>query len=225
MPLDETHDPRRRSWVASANDHPDFPIQNLALGVFSPPGGKRRGGVAIGDRVFDLAAAAEAALFAGDARRAAEAAASGALNDLFALGPTPRQALRARLSELLDAEGLDRRRLESLSGRLLHRAQDCVPHLPARVGDYTDFYVGIHHAANVGKLFRPDDPLLPNYKHMPIGYHGRASSIVPSDAPVRRPLGQSKPPDAARPRFSQSQRLDYELELGIWIGPGNALGE
>src|SRR4051812_48251411 len=209
--LDATHDPRRRSWVASANDHPDFPIQNLPLGVFSPPsGGERRGGVAIGDRVLDLAAAAGAELFTGDVRRAAEAAASGALNDLFALGPTPRRALRARLSELLDAGSQDQRRLESLSGRLLHRAQDCVLHLPVRVGDYTDFYVGSHHAANVGKLFRPDDPLLPNYKHVPIGYHGRASSIVPSDAPVRRPLGQSKPPDAARPRFSPSQRLDYE---------------
>src|SRR5215217_2240130 len=178
--LDGTHDPRRRSWVASANDHPDFPIQNLPFGVFSPPGGERRGGVAIGDRVLDLAAATEAELFSGDARRAAEATASGSLNDLFALGPGPRRALRTRLSELLDPDGPDRGQVEGLSGRLLHQAADCVLHLPARVGDYTDFYAGIHHARNVGKLFRPDDPLLPSYKHVPIGYHGRASSIAPS---------------------------------------------
>jgi fumarylacetoacetase len=130
-----------------------------------------------------------------------------------------------RLSELLDAKGPDRRRVEGISNRLLHRAEDCVLSLPAQVGDYTDFYVGIHHAANVGKLFRPDNPLLPNYKHVPIGYHGRASSIVPSGTPVRRPSGQLKPPHAANPSFGPSRRLDYELELGILIGPGNALGE
>jgi fumarylacetoacetase len=224
--LNETHDPNRQSWVSSANGHPDFPVQNLPVGIFSPPGSTQRlGGIAIGDMILDLGAAAEAALFTGAARDAAEAASSGSLNRLFALGPGPRQALRERLSELFDADGPDRRRVEGIAGRLLHRAADCTLHLPARVGDYTDFYVGIHHATNVGKLFRPDNPLLPNYKHVPIGYHGRASSIVPSGTPVRRPSGQLKAPDASDPTFDPSRRLDYELELGIWIGQGNELGE
>jgi fumarylacetoacetase len=224
--LDETHDPGRRSWVASANGHPDFPIQNLPICVFSPPGGAgSRGGVAVGDMILDLVTAAEAGFFSGAAREAAEATSSGSLNEFFALGATPRQALRARLSGILDGKGPDRQRVEGISNRLLHQARDCLLHLPARVGDYTDFYVGIHHATNVGRLFRPDNPLLPNYKYVPIGYHGRASSIVPSGTPVSRPLGQLKSPDEATPSYGPSQRLDYELELGIWVGPGNAPGE
>jgi fumarylacetoacetase len=224
--LDETHDPSRRSWVVSANGHADFPIQNLPFGVFSAPGSQeRRGGVAIGDMILDLGAADEAGLLAGAAREAAEATASGSLNTLFALGETARKALRARASELLDAKGTDAKRFEGISSRLLHRAADCVVHLPARIGDYTDFYVGIHHATNVGKLFRPDNPLLPNYKYVPIGYHGRASSILPSGTSVRRPSGQLKDANSAAPIFAPSGRLDYELELGIWIGPSNALGD
>jgi fumarylacetoacetase len=112
-----------------------------------------------------------------------------------------------------------------LHSRFLHPAASCMLHLPARIGDYTDFYVGIHHATNVGKVFRPDNPLLPNYKHVPIGYHGRTSSVVTSGTPVRRPRGQLKPPEASDPSFGPSQRLDYELELGVWIGQGNALGD
>src|SRR4029077_12606053 len=127
----------------------------------------------------------------------------------------------ARAFELLDAKGPDSKRIEGISSRFLYRAAECVMHLPARIGDYTDFYVGIHHATNVGKVFRPDNPLLPNYKHVPIGYHGRSSSIVPSGVPVRRPQGQYKVPDLESPVFRSSQRLDYELELGIWIGKGN----
>jgi fumarylacetoacetase len=224
--LDETHDPERRSWVGSANGHPDFPIQNLPLGIFSPPHStNRRGGVAIGDMIFDVGVAKEEGLFAGDARRAAQAASADALNELFALGAPARTALRARISELLSIDGAERHKVEKLAGRLLHRAGDCTMHLAARIGDYTDFYVGIHHAENVGKLLRPDSPLLPNYKHVPIGYHGRASSIVVSGTPVRRPKGQLKPAEAAAPSFGPSRRLDYELELGIWIGPGNGLGE
>ena len=121
----------------------------------------------------------------------------------------------------------ERRAARSRAGwsRACTSAADCTMHLPAHIGDYTDFYVGIHHATNVGKLFRPDNPLLPNYKYVPIGYHGRASSIRPSGTPVRRPNGQAKPPDAAAPSFGPSRRLDYELELGVWIGPGNELGE
>lgn len=224
--IDKTHDRKRQSWVTSANGHPDFPIQNLPIGIFSPPGSsERRGGIAIGEMILDLTVAAEVECLRGEAREAAEATASGSLNELFALGAVPRQILREQISELLCAQGKDRERIEQISGRILHRATDCVLHLPARVGDYTDFYVGIHHATNVGKLFRPDTPLLPNYKHVPIGYHGRSSSIVLSGTPVRRPSGQWKAPDAVTPSFGLSRRLDYELEFGIWIGSGNILGE
>jgi fumarylacetoacetase len=222
--LDETHDPKRTSWVTSANGHADFPIQNLPLGIFSPPGSsERRGGIAIGDMILDLAAASEARLLSGKARFAAEATSSGLLNEFFALGSKAREALRTRTSALLDANGKERARIEGASG-LLHPAVDCVMHLPARIGDYTDFYVGIHHATNIGKVFRPDNPLLPNYKHVPIGYHGRSSSIVPSGTPVRHPAGQLKDTDNPAPIFGPSRRLDYELELGIWIGTGNELG-
>ncbi len=219
--LDQTHDPKLESWVLSANGHPDFPIQNLPLGVFSPSGGSPRGGVAIGDRILDLPAALAAGLFTGEAAKAAEAASGSALKPFLALGAVPRRALRSRLSELLIKGCPEQGRVEAC----LHMASACTMHLPAHIGDYTDFYVGIHHATNVGKQFRPDNPLLPNYKYVPIGYHGRASSIRPSGTPVRRPKGQVKPPDASMPSFGPSQRLDYELELGIWIGPGNALGE
>ena len=220
--LDETHDPKRQSWVTSANGHPDFPIQNLPLGVFtSSDGGLPRVGVAVGDMVLDLAETQAAGLFNGEAARAVEAATGGTLNALFALGSGPRRALRRELAALLTDGSAETDRLR----RALHPAAGCTMHLPAHIGDYTDFYVGIHHATNVGKLFRPDNPLLPNCKHVPIGYHGRASLIVPSGAPIRRPQKHRKAPDAARPSFGPSQRLDYELELGVWIGPGNALGE
>jgi fumarylacetoacetase len=220
--LNQTHDPGRKSWVASANGHPNFPIQNLPLGIFTPRGsGARRPGVAIGDMIFDLAAAQAAGLLTGEAARAIEAAAVGILNPVFAAGAKPRKALRARLSELLSEGSTEANRMEGM----LHGAAGCTMHLPAHVGDYTDFYVGIHHATNVGKLFRPDNPLLPNYKYVPIGYHGRASSVVPSGAPIRRPSGQRKMPDEPAPSFGPCRNLDYELELGVWIGPGNALGQ
>ncbi|MCK8785284.1 fumarylacetoacetase [Roseomonas sp. NAR14] len=218
--IDATHDPALRSWVESANGHPHFPIQNLPLGIFSPPGGGApRGGVAIGDRILDLPAAA--ALLIGEAAQAAAAAGAPTLNALFALGAGPRRALRAQLSELLAEGSPARARVEPL----LHAAADCALHLPARIGDYTDFYVGIHHATNIGKVFRPDNPLLPNYKYVPIGYHGRASSVRVSGTPVRRPSGQLKLPDSEAPVFGPCRRLDYELEVGVWIGPGNELGE
>jgi fumarylacetoacetase len=216
--LDRTHDAGRRSFVASANGHADFPIQNLPLGIFSPAGEACRAGVAIGDMILDLRAALEAGLLSGVAAEAVAATGDGTLNGLFALGAAPRQALRAQLSDLL-AQGSD------AAGPMLHAAGACTLHLPARIGDYTDFYAGIQHATNVGALFRPDNPLLPNYKHVPIGYHGRASSIVPSGTALRRPNGQRKPAAEAEPSFGPSRNLDYELELGIWIGPGNALGE
>ncbi len=219
--IDATHDAGLRSWVASANGHPDFPIQNLPLGVVSPPGGGPRAGVAIGSMILDLAAAQAAGLFEGEAARAVEAMAGGTLNAFFALGTGPRMALRARLSALLAKGSAERARLEPC----LHPAEGCTPHLPARIGDYTDFYVGIHHATNVGKVFRPDNPLLPNYKYVPIGYHGRASSVVPSGTAIRRPQGQRKRPEENAPSFGPCRNLDYELELGVWIGLGNALGE
>ncbi|AWB25268.1 fumarylacetoacetase [Methylobacterium currus] len=218
--LDQTHDAALRSWVKGADGHPDFPIQNLPLGVFSPADGVMRPGIAIGDQILDLTALLGTGLLQGEEALAAEAAGGTALNSLLALGAGPRRALRARLSELLRAGSPERDRVAPL----LHDAATCTLHLPAAIGDYTDFYVGIHHAENIGKQFRPDNPLLPNYKHVPIGYHGRASSIRPSGTPVRRPRGQSKAPDAAEPSFGPSRRLDLELELGVWIGPGNELG-
>jgi fumarylacetoacetase len=216
--IDETHDPARTSWVESANGPTDFPIQNLPFGIFAPTGESPHGGVAIGDQVFDLQAGLAAGVFEGAARIAAEAASGPTLNPLLALGSEPRRALRRRLSGLLSAGQPER-------PELLHAQTNVTLHLPTAIGDYTDFYAGIHHAVNVGRQFRPDNPLLPNYKHVPIGYHGRASSVRPSGGTVRRPLGQRKPPDAETPVYGPSQRLDYELELGLWIGPGNALGE
>lgn len=223
--IDATHDPARQSWVTSANGHADFPIQNLPFGIFSPNGGAPRGGVAIGEEILDLGAALALGLFAGAASDAAQAASGPTLNAFFALGAEPRRALRARLVDLLDAAGQEHATVERHAGALFHHAADCGMHLPAAIGDYTDFYAGISHATNVGKLFRPDNPLLPNYKYVPIGYHGRASSIGVSAGSVRRPNGQRKRAEEAEPSFGPSRNLDYELELGVFIGAGNALGE
>ena len=222
---DATHDPGRRSWVESADEHPHFPIQNLPLGVFSEEGEAARGGIAIGDDIFDLRAALDAGLFGGAARDAAEAAAGSMLNPLLALGAPARRALRQRVADILDANGPDRARIEPMRDRLLHLADDCTMHVPAAIGDYTDFYAGIHHARNGGKLFRPDNPLAPNYKYVPVAYHSRASSIRPSGTELRRPKGQRLPAGKDTPEYGPCERLDYEMELGIWIGPGNAHGE
>lgn len=211
--IDETHDPARTSWVDSANGHRDFPIQNLPLGIFAPRGDAPRIGTAVGDEILDLSAIA--ALLP---EAAAPALSHPTLNALFGLPTADRVALRRTLSRLLS----DERHRDSM---VLHRAAECTLGLPAAIGDYTDFYVGIHHAENVGRQFRPDNPLLPNYKWVPIGYHGRASSIRPSGVPVVRPRGQRKAPDADAPVYGPSVRLDYELELGIWVGgQGNPLG-
>ena len=212
--IDETHDPKRTSWVESANDHPDFPIQNLPLGIFSPGNHAARPGVAIGDHILELGGVAG---LLPDA--VAHTLAGNTLNALMGLPQGDRIAMRRRLSELLSEETH-----LALVEPLLYRADECALHLPAAIGDYTDFYVGIHHATNVGALFRPDNPLLPNYKYVPIGYHGRASSVRPSGVAVTRPNGQRKGPNDAEPSFGPSHRLDYELELGIWVGQGNALG-
>jgi fumarylacetoacetase len=215
MRIDETHDPTLTSWIESANGHSDFPIQNLPLCIFSSEGRERRAGVAIGDFLLDLPAVADVL---DDAW--VEELEQPVLNAFLALGAGPRVALRRRLSDLLS----DHTKRDSVEGALIGQSEATM-HLPALIGDYTDFYVGIHHATNVGRQFRPDNPLLPNYKYVPIGYHGRASSVRVSGQPVVRPSGQRKPPEAEEPLFGPTRRLDYELELGVWIGPGNMLGE
>ena len=223
--IDETHDPRRESWVASARGHTEFPIQNLPLGVFSPSGGSPRGGVAIGDMIFDLQACLEAGLFSGDAARAAKAADGASLNPLMALGSAPRIALRKRLSALLSADNPERAKIEGMATRLLHNATDCTMQLPAAIGSYTDFFAGIHHARNGGMRRDPNNPLSPNYKYVPVAYHSRATSVRPSGVPIRRPNGQRKLPNEDAPSYGPCRKLDYELELAVWVGPGNALGE
>lgn len=222
--IDATHDPKRRSWVESANDGAtDFPIQNLPFGVFRRGGSAEvaRVGVAIGEMILDVSAATRLGYFSGDSAVPAKACAAPALNDLMALGRPAWRALRAALGTLLAAGSSARNDAE----QLLVPIADADLLLPARVGDYTDFYASIHHATNVGRMFRPDSPLLPNYKYVPIGYHGRASSLVPSGTEVRRPMGQRKPPEAETPTFEPSRALDYECEVGAFIGPGNLLGE
>jgi len=214
--IDDTHDPARTSWVESANGHPDFPIQNLPLGVFSIGRQEPRIGVAIGDMIFDLKGASAAGLLDDHWKLALGLS---TLNAWFTHGPDDARELRKKLSTLLS----DDRFRASVEPHLV-RAANAEMHLPCDIGDYTDFYVGIHHATNVGRQFRPDNPLLPNYKYVPIGYHGRASSVRISGTPVVRPKGQRKPPDADRPDYGPSRRLDYELELGIFIRCGNDLG-
>jgi len=222
--VDETHDPARRSWVASAHaGGTDFPIQNLPFGAFVPAGGgEPRVGVAIGDQVLDLRLAAEAGLL-DDVPGALPACREPGLDGLMALGGDARRALRRALSRLLEASHPVASDV-GLRARLLCPQDTARMLVPARVGDYTDFYASIHHATNVGSMFRPDQPLMPNYKWVPIGYHGRSSSIVVSGTPVRRPEGQVLPPGAAAPVFGPTRQLDYELELGAWIAEGNALG-
>src|SRR5713101_9526810 len=227
-PIDETHNPGLRSWVESANDpKSDFPIQNLPFGVFrrAKSGGPPRVGVAIGDQILDLTACVQHGLFTENARAAANACCSPSLNLLMALGRTHRSTLRNHLSQLLQAGSSEYKKNKNALQQALVPMSEAELFLPAHIGDYTDFYASIYHATNVGALFRPDNPLLPNYKYVPIGYHGRSSSIVISGTPVRRPSGQTKDANADRPTFGPSRSLDYELEVGFFVGPGNPLGE
>jgi fumarylacetoacetase len=222
--LNETHDPALRSWVASANTpNTDFTIQNLPFGVFRRRGLSEafRGGVAIGDQILDLAALSRANLLPGLAQKAAQAASADKLNALMELGPQAWSALRLALSRAL-REGSAQ---QSAVQACLVPMADAEFDVPARIGDYTDFYTSVHHATNVGRLFRPDNPLLPNYKWVPIGYHGRVSSIGVSGQQFRRPVGQTMPPGATEPVFGPCKRLDIELELGVFMGQGNALGD
>jgi fumarylacetoacetase len=218
--LNATHDPGLKSWVESANrPGTDFPIQNLPFAVFRRPGGSEawRGGVAIGDQILDLAALHELRLLSGSAADALTACAQPTLNSFMALGDDAWSTLRGALSGLLSTGG------KNAQAALVPQAAAEFA-LPAKIGDYTDFYASIYHATTVGALFRPDNPLLPNYKWIPIGYHGRASSIRVSGQEFRRPLGQIKPSGAEDPQLLPTRRLDYELEVGIFIGTGNALG-
>src|SRR5688572_6838541 len=209
MQPDETHDAALESWVESANEPGcDFPIQNLPFGVFKKKGAKEspRGGVAIGDQILDLAAL--------------DIKTGSTLNGIAAMGRPAWRKLRAHLSR-----GLSKKKRDKRFARHLLPMKQAQLFVPVHSADYTDFFTGIHHATNMGRMLRPDNPLLPNYKWLPIGYHGRASSIVVSGTPVVRPHGQLKAADAAAPAFGPSRRLDYEAELGFVIGPGNRLGQ
>ena len=219
---DSTNDPQIRSWLPSANQSGcAFPIQNLPFGVFrrAQSAESFRGGVALGDQIIDLRALADAQLFTDDAAAGVSAGSLESLNSLMQLGPRVWRPLRRALFDAM-AEGSAH---ETLMRRCLVPQSEAVFSLPAQIGDYTDFYISIHHATAIGRLFRPDNPLLPNYKWIPIGYHGRSSSIGVSGQNFRRPRGQ-RSSGAGNPTVGPSTRLDYELEMGIFIGAGNAAG-
>jgi fumarylacetoacetase len=221
--LNETHRPGARSFVESANAQGcDFPIQNLPFGAFTNgQNAAARLCVAIGDQLLDLAAASELALLGDVDESLCEVCQESSLNSLMGLGPAHWSALRRALFRLLEEHSPHRAEAASC----LRAQRDVTLVLPVAIGDYTDFYASAHHAANVGALFRPDNPLLPNYKWVPIAYHGRASSIVLSGTGIRRPFGQCKPPSDAEPHFAPCCRLDYELEVGALVGVGNVMGE
>ncbi|MCT9929672.1 fumarylacetoacetase [Planotetraspora sp. A-T 1434] len=196
------------SWVP-VPEGSHFPIHNLPYGIFSPPGERPRAGVAIGERVVDLAAALGDEMFAGDS-----------LNPFLAQGPGRWAAVRSRITELLTDES---RRSEVEPA--LHRLAGVTLHLPFEVADYVDFYASEHHAANLGRMFRPgSEPLTPNWKHLPIGYHGRAGTVVVSGTPVVRPRGQRKAPGEDAPTFGPTLRLDIEAEVGFVVGMPSSLG-
>jgi len=225
---DHTHNPDAVSWVASAADpETDFPLQNLPFGVFARRGSGEapRVGVAIGELILDVSACTAAGLIAGEAEGPARACARPSLNALMARGRRDWAALRHAVFGLLDADAPGVEDVQDRVAACLVPQADADLFLPADVGDYTDFYASVHHAVNVGRMMRPDNPLLPNYKHVPIGYHGRASSLIVSGTPVRRPWGQTKPDGADAPAFGPTRRLDYEVEVGVFVGPGNLLGE
>lgn len=222
--VNETHDPSLKSWVESANiPGCDFPIQNLPFAQFKRAGSDEnfRGGVAIGNQVIDLARLTALSVFSGKANKAASAGAQSSLNALMAMGRETWSELRLSLSRGLRLDSAEKQQIE----QCMVSQNEVEYSLPCVIGDYTDFYTSIHHATSVGKLFRPDNPLLPNYKWVPIGYHGRASSIDVSGQTFHRPIGQLKLPDENKPFLSATKRLDHELEIGIFIGAGNKLGE
>lgn len=221
MSINETHDPRRRSFVESANaPDTDFSIQNLPFGVFRTRAMQTaRVGVAIGDMILDVSGIAKT--MAGEAQTAAQACAAPHLNDLMALGPAAWSALRLELSRGLSTDSKHRTEIEPH----LVAMRDADLLLPAKIGNFTDFFASVFHATNAGRMFRPDNPLLLNYKYVPVAYHSRPSSIRVSGTPVRRPRGQIKLPDAPAPVFAPCRHLDYELELGFYVGMPSELGQ
>jgi fumarylacetoacetase len=220
LSLNETHDPVRRSFVESANAPGcDFPIQNLPFGVYrSAPGGAARVGIAIGDQIVDVAAAG--ASFDGLAADAARTCQASALNPLMSLGPQAWSALRLALSRALSAEQGN----EKLGRHLTPMARAEIL-LPVAIPNFTDFFASVFHATNAGRMFRPDSPLMPNYKYVPVAYHSRASSVRVSGTAFKRPRGQRKPPNEAAPSYGPSSNLDFELELGFYVGTPSELGE
>jgi fumarylacetoacetase len=225
--VNKTHDPALTSWIESANSpDTDFPIQNLPFGVFSRKGdSERRVGVAIGDQIVDIGESLSANLWSGKARDVARWCDRPSLNELMQAPKDSLSQFRERLSQLLTGTPGDDSVINPLPPGALVPMADAVMFRPAEIGDYTDFYASIYHATNVGKIFRPDSPLLPNYKYVPIGYHGRASSIVMSGTEVTRPNGQMLPNGAKDPTFGPTQMLDYEAEVGFFVGRGNDLGK
>lgn len=225
--VNETHNPELESWVDSANVvETDFPIQNLPFGVFVDPAtGAAKVGIAIGNMILDVAAARANGVIGGPADDAAAACEGATLNKLMAMGGGHWSALRAAVSSALRLDTKEGEAAKAVAGKILLSQENISMLLPARIGDYTDFYSSIFHATNVGKMLRPDNPLMPNYKHIPIAYHGRASSIVASGGIFKRPFGQTKATDAETPSFGPSMALDYEAEIGFFVGPGNPLGQ
>lgn len=233
--LDDTHDVALRSWVESAHAdaHPDasavgtdFPIQNLPFGVFRHEFEERPHlGIAIGDQVLDCLEATRAGCFHALDPAVRDALQSWSLNGLMALGRTDARAVRGVASRMLRVGTPESDAAQKLRDRILVPMARVSMLVPAEIGDYTDFYASMFHARRVGALFRPDNPLLPNYKWIPIGYHGRASSIVASGSPVRRPSGQTQKGADAPPTFGPCANLDYEVELAIWVCGDNAIGE
>lgn len=219
--LAATTDARLESWVPVPAQS-DFPIQNLPYGVFATRGNVARIGVAIGEMTLDCRALAERGLLDGCCER--ELLEGTSLNPLLAAGRSVWDALRARLSDLLRVDGDPRLRAAGAESFLVRRA-NVEMRLPVEIGDYVDFYSSIEHATNLGRIFRPDaEALLPNWRWLPVGYHGRSGTIVVDGTPIRRPRGQRKPPGAGVPEFGPSRRLDIELEMGFVAGPGNELG-
>lgn len=221
--IDNTHDASLRSWIPSANAvDTDFPVQNLPFGVFRLGASETfRCGVAIGDRILDVGAVAW--LMKGSAAEAASACCAPTLNALMSMGREVARALRTELSQLL-GDACSPARREALTGALVPMVGAELA-LPARIGGFTDFFASIHHASNAGRLFRPEQPLLPNYKYVPIAYNGRANSVRVSGVPVVRPHGQVKGAGAPGPAFVPSSRLDYEVELGFYVGRPSQPGE
>jgi fumarylacetoacetase len=223
--MQDTENPQLSSWIESANDPTtDFPIQNLPLGVFTHGDGTPSIGIAIGDRILSLRRCADSGLLSPLGLEVVNACQAPSLDGLMALGPASWRSLRGRVSALLRRQSPEQQQNRQRIIPMLLEMAECSMSLPCVIGDYTDFYASIHHARNVGMLFRPDNPLMPNYKHIPVGYHGRASSIVVSGTAIRRPMGQTREAQAELPSLGFSRALDYEVEIGFLIGVGNPLG-